>query len=60
MCSFSDAGSDEPSTRWGGRRLKSAKGHGAHLTRVQAEHLPPRRQNTDVKAELEHSQWDRG
>jgi hypothetical protein len=25
MCRFSDAGSDEPSTRWGDRRLKSAK-----------------------------------
>src|SRR6266851_8886256 len=25
LCRFSDAGGDEPSTRWGGRRLKSAK-----------------------------------
>jgi hypothetical protein len=25
LCRFSDAGGDEPSTRWGGRRLKGAK-----------------------------------
>ena len=25
MCRFSDAGNDGPCTRWGGRRVKSAK-----------------------------------